>query len=539
MKTPTLYVRKARREDIDTIYKWRHATAEWLAAEHGTDQWSTPYPREKLEHWVDRGETYMASLEPDGEPIATITSSSEGDPELWTPEELAEPARYVSKANVVREHAGEGVGTTLIKWTLHKAAEAGAKTVRIDVWTTNTSLHHFYQDKGFEHVRTVIGPNSGALFQAPALANTKLPVVELIDDGGASDEPSHDDPEVGWERLANDPAAWLAQTHLIEDKRSPWFDRGRFPATGSVRDYFLNPDTVLDKSELRDVLRALLPDGTAVVGSDEDFLRRSQKWITKRLASNNATEYERRLIRTVIRRELDWRSKTIRNSLLPAPVPDLTWIVDLVFSHPSQAFEVAHAYLEVHGWVLNDQVIDGIFDFMATVRCHFGLDSSADSRLAVLSSIPPRSLEYLVAALWSRMGYQTSVTKKTRDGGKDVIARREEPGRIETTLIECRQWGARIPVGATRELVGVMHVERANKGVIVAPGGFTEGAGSAVEYAASVKTIELVDGPQLETLMTERYGPEWPVTIDRYIQDGRRIADPSPGMKGDSANDGT
>jgi hypothetical protein len=109
MDTPTLYVRKARREDIDTTYKWRHETAAWLAEKYGTDQWSTDYPREKLEHWVDRGENYMVSLEPDGEPIATITSSSEGDPELWTPEELAEPARYVSKANVVRDQAGRGI----------------------------------------------------------------------------------------------------------------------------------------------------------------------------------------------------------------------------------------------------------------------------------------------------------------------------------------------------------------------------------------------------------------------------------------------
>ncbi len=70
-----------------------------------------------------------------------------------------------------------------------------------------------------------------------------------------------------------------------------------------------------------------------------------------------------------------------------------------------------------------------------------------------------------------------------------------------------------------------MSDERANKGVIVAPGGFAEGTGSDTEYAARIKTVELVNGPKLAALMTERCGPRWPVDIDRYIQDGRRIAD--------------
>ena len=220
------------------------------------------------------------------------------------------------------------------------------------------------------------------------------------------------------------------------------------------------------------------------------------------------------------------RERSLTN-IPAAPIPDLTWIIDLVYDHPAQAFEVAHAYLAVHFWILNDQVIDGIFDFMATVRCHFGLGASEDSDIVLLRSLSPRNLEYLIAALWRRMGYNTSVTKVTRDGGKDVVALREGPGRSERTLIECRQWDSHIPVSAPREMVGVMADERANMGVIVAPGGFTEGTGSATEYAERIRTVELVDGSQLAGLMTEHYGPRWPVDIDRYIQDGRRIADES------------
>jgi ribosomal protein S18 acetylase RimI-like enzyme len=178
---PTLYLRRAVRSDIDTIYRWRHDTATWLTRTHGTDQWSTPYPRERLEHWVDRGETFMASLEPGADPVATITSSSEGDPELWTLEERAVPARYVSKANVVRQQAGREIGTTLLAWTRHTAAEAGARWVRIDVWTTNEKLHDFYRRLGFRYLRTVPDTNSGALFEIAAAAIPGLPVVELFD----------------------------------------------------------------------------------------------------------------------------------------------------------------------------------------------------------------------------------------------------------------------------------------------------------------------------------------------------------------------
>jgi hypothetical protein len=102
------------------------------------------------------------------------------------PEELAEPARYVSKANVVREQAGQGIGTTLIEWTRHKAAEAGAKFVRIDVWSTNEQLQDFYRGIGFQHLRTQPDTHSGALFETPASLGHKVPVVEMFEDSEVS-----------------------------------------------------------------------------------------------------------------------------------------------------------------------------------------------------------------------------------------------------------------------------------------------------------------------------------------------------------------
>lgn len=342
---------------------------------------------------------------------------------------------------------------------------------------------------------------------------------------GRKKQPPFDDPELGEERLANDPKAWLAQSYLPDEERSPWYDRGRYPVNGIVRKFYLDSTNKLDPAELRDVLRALLPSGAGITGSDDLIFRSNYKLIANRLRSGEATEYERRLFRAMFGRGFNSHTKGSRTAPPAAPIPDFTWIIDLAFSHPAQAFEVAHSYLGVHFWILPDQVVDGVLDFMATVRCHFKLDSSKDSDVSLLRSLDPRGLEYLTAALWSRMGYKVSVTKATRDGGKDIIAKREEPGQSETVLIECRQWAKRIPVAAPRDMIGVMSYERANKGIIVAPSGFTEGSGSATEYAAGMKTVELINGQKLAMLMTERYGLHWRVDIDRYIQDGRQIAD--------------
>jgi ribosomal protein S18 acetylase RimI-like enzyme len=180
MNIPTLYLRRATgAADVDLIYRWRAEVVAWLNGR--SDQWSYPYPRSIVERWVARGETYMAALDPDGDPVATITSSTEGDPKLWTPGELAVPARYVSKLTVARDQTGRSVGAGLVQWARADAARAGAEVVRIDVWSTNEPLHAYYEGLGFEYLRTVpeVWPPSGALFEIAAEA-VAHPVVEVL-----------------------------------------------------------------------------------------------------------------------------------------------------------------------------------------------------------------------------------------------------------------------------------------------------------------------------------------------------------------------
>lgn len=88
-----------------------------------------------------------------------------------------------------------------------------------------------------------------------------------------------------------------------------------------------------------------------------------------------------------------------------------------------------------------------------------------------------RAFERLVAELFDGFGYDVELTKRTRDGGKDIIAvkKREVDVRL---LIECRRpdAGKHVPVHFVRELLGVKVHERATKGILATTSYFTKDA---------------------------------------------------------------
>jgi hypothetical protein len=235
-----------------------------------------------------------------------------------------------------------------------------------------------------------------------------------------------DDPTRGLRALRRDPEAWLAEITGPEGERSPWADRGRFPSDG-IRRHFLADERHLDEATRTAMLRELLPPGDAVVGSDVHHLEHLLAHDPNRLVSDQRTEYERRLIRA----RLGHRR--------PAPLPDLAWLLDLVEWQPRMAMEVTRAYLLAHGWVVNEQVVDGLHDALALVRRHY-IGTAAAAGHDILA---PRELEYLAGALWQARGFEVSVTGATRDGGYDVRAERGVAGERVTLLIECRSGGAR------------------------------------------------------------------------------------------------
>jgi len=109
--------------------------------------------------------------------------------------------------------------------------------------------------------------------------------------------------------------------------------------------------------------------------------------------------------------------------------------------------------------------------------------------------------ELLVGEAFRRQGYfVTERGGRQADGGIDLELVRGS----ERVIVQCKHWFNRqVPVQRVRELLGVVTAEGADRGILVATGGFTR---DALEFAAE-KPIQLVDGEALVNLTRPTTGP--------------------------------
>ncbi|WP_062207528.1 GNAT family N-acetyltransferase [Streptomyces sp. NBRC 109706] len=180
-----MIVRYATPDDLGTLLDFRREASQWLSAQ-GIDQWRKPYPPDLMLASIKQGNVFLFDV--DGQAVATVTLDDEDlEPGAWTDVELAEPALYVHKLTVRRERAGRQLGSLILDWADDRAARTGARWLRLDAWTTNTKLHAYYLEQGFQHVRTVTegsavngGPRvSGWLAQRPCRPHTSLGLEDL------------------------------------------------------------------------------------------------------------------------------------------------------------------------------------------------------------------------------------------------------------------------------------------------------------------------------------------------------------------------
>jgi len=161
-------------EHLGTILGLIEDAREWLWTKD-TDQWASPWPTEAA-----RNARVLKGLEGektwivwDGDiPAATATITTQRNAAVWSRStctcDLGERAVFVHRLIVARKYAGRGLGAELIDWAgLRGQRLYGAKWIRIDVWSTNTDLHKYYQNKGFKPCGFCGDPAypSGALFQ--------------------------------------------------------------------------------------------------------------------------------------------------------------------------------------------------------------------------------------------------------------------------------------------------------------------------------------------------------------------------------------
>jgi GNAT superfamily N-acetyltransferase len=144
--------------DLDEVRGLALAAAEWLRTSKDTDQWAKPWPdqagqRERMLNDLLKGKTWIVW---DGTTAAaTITVDTEepldlNEQPVWPAHKRHEPTLYVRRVIVSRRYAGLGLGAALLDWAADVAQrEHDAALLRIDVWTTNTDLHAYYEGQRF------------------------------------------------------------------------------------------------------------------------------------------------------------------------------------------------------------------------------------------------------------------------------------------------------------------------------------------------------------------------------------------------------
>lgn len=105
-----------------------------------------------------------------------------------------------------------------------------------------------------------------------------------------------------------------------------------------------------------------------------------------------------------------------------------------------------------------------------------------------------KELEKFSAHLFSKMGYKAQLTSTSGDHGIDVLLLNPK-GQKE--VVQCKQWNKQVGEPQVRDLFGTMQHEKAIRGWLVAPRGFSAPA----KRWAKGKAIDLIDDEELTKLL--------------------------------------
>lgn len=116
-----------------------------------------------------------------------------------------------------------------------------------------------------------------------------------------------------------------------------------------------------------------------------------------------------------------------------------------------------------------------------------------------LLSLSSKEFENLCYLLMKKMGFSVKTTSISGDGGIDLIANYNKPMFRGKYIVQCKRYSGSVGVPIIRDLYGVVMDERANKGILITTGNFTQ---SAIEFATN-KNLELIDGIELCKILSE------------------------------------
>ena len=282
-----------------------------------------------------------------------------------------------------------------------------------------------------------------------------------------------------------------------------------FPTDMHFQNY-LSSIAVRDEQEVMLLLRQfLIPTGT--LGTDRlhfAFLLDTLRKNPDKFEQNLNSEYNRRLL-----------SFGAKRSQIP-PWEGITWALDLLPHFPRQAIDAIESYFLAHAQQLPDGRLIGLSQAMAIIRAKFiGFPRTQEEAIQFLLDMHPRNFEHLIERLYNEIGYETQLTPPAKDGGRDILTKNTDPGKLEHSRIECKRYNIPVGVETTRTLLGVVSDEKVNKGVIVTTSRFTRGA---KDLAKRNPRLELIDGVRLIPLLNEHFGPKWPLHLERIVLESQK-----------------
>lgn len=118
-----------------------------------------------------------------------------------------------------------------------------------------------------------------------------------------------------------------------------------------------------------------------------------------------------------------------------------------------------------------------------------------------LYDLAPRKFEELIASILKDLGFDVELTQTTRDGGRDIIAYVRTAVGNYLTHIECKRYARdnKVGVGIIREVVGVHHLKKATKSIIVTTSFFSSDA--LKEAKAMENHLDLKDFNDIKELL--------------------------------------
>lgn len=187
----------------------------------------------------------------------------------------------------------------------------------------------------------------------------------------------------------------------------------------------------------------------------------------------------------------------------------LTWILELLPDQPYKAIKALESYVIAQNNLPDDRIW-GIGQCIEIIMSKF---INFENPLDNLTKLSPTEFEWLIEYLYERMGYETTWTPSTRDGGKDIIAKIKRTDGNEVVFVECKLYKTtKLKMDSVRSLGYVMAENKANRGVIFCTGHVTDNIKGLDDR------IQIWSYEEINILLNAHLGSNWANNLDKILE---------------------